>query len=310
MPISRDIGIRTILVPIDFSRASLQAIEWAKFMAQDGRGSIHLVHAHDLQYPLVLPISPPIVLSDADIQDRLRRDLISVATKYGIAEPDAHCHIRTGSAFDQICKLADEIYADLIVTSTHGYTGWKHVFLGSTAERVVRHAPCPVLVARRSKAAAARKPRLKKILVPLDFSEHSLKGLRFAVKLAQSFKAKLVLLHAAHLDYRATADGYAMYAEADLRKHMREAADKQMRALIRSTDFGGVAFDTAIRAGFPEEEICQYAQKNSADLIVTSTHGRTGLRHVLIGSTAEHIVRYAKGPVLVVPNRFPETNGS
>ncbi len=251
-PVTRDIGIRTILVPIDFSRASLQAIEWAKFIAQDGRGSIHLVHAHDLQYPLVLPISPPIILSHADIQDRLRRDLISVATKYRIADADAHSHIKTGPAFDQICKLADEIHADLIVTSTHGHTGWKRVFLGSTAERVVRHTPCPVLVARRSKAAA-RKPRLKKILVPLDFSKCSLKGLRFAVKLAQSFNAKLVLLHAAHLDYHATADGYAMYAEADLRKHMREAADKQMRALIRTTDFGGVAFDTAIWAGFPEE---------------------------------------------------------
>jgi nucleotide-binding universal stress UspA family protein len=79
---------------------------------------------------------------------------------------------------------------------------------------------------------------------------------------------------------------------------------ERMRALVRITDFDGVEFKTAIRAGFAEDEICDYAQKNSMDLIVTATHGRTGLRHALLGGVAEHIVRYAKGPVLVVPTRW------
>ena len=56
--------------------------------------------------------------------------------------------VRDGAPFDEICKAAKEIESDLIVIATHGYTGLKHVFLGSTAERVVRHAPCPVLIVR------------------------------------------------------------------------------------------------------------------------------------------------------------------
>ena len=300
--VPREIGIRTVLVPTDFSRASMQAVKWARFMAQGAGENIHLVHAHDLEYPLVLPISPPIVISEADTQDRLRRELTAVAIKYGIAERGAHCHIRTGRAFNEICKVADEIHADLIVTSTHGHTGWERVFLGSTAERVVRHAACPVLVVRRSKAAAAREPRLKKIVVPVDFSDCSREVLMFAVKLAHDFDAKLLILHGMY-DSHFKTNAYATDAEITLRKYLKRDAEKQMRRLVRETDLGGVAFKTAIKFGFPEEEICDYAEKESADMILMSSHGRTGLRHLFIGSTAEHIVRHAKGSVLVVPNR-------
>ena len=76
-----------------------------------------------------------------------------------------------------------------------------------------------------------------------------------------------------------------------------------MRKLVRETAFRGVPFKTAIMFGSPEEEICKYAEKKSADLIVMSSHGRTGLRHLFIGSTAEHVGRYAKRSVLVVPNQ-------
>ncbi len=68
-------------------------------------------------------------------------------------------------------------------------------------------------------------------------------------------------------------------------------------------DFGGVKFETEIKFGSPAQKICRHGVKEGADLILTSTHGRTGLSHVLLGSTAEQIIRYARLPVLVVPGR-------
>ena len=74
-----------------------------------------------------------------------------------------------------------------------------------------------------------------------------------------------------------------------------------MRELVERTEFNGVAHETQITTGFPGEAICSYADRRGADLIVMSTHGRTGLMHVLIGSVAEHVVWHALSPVLVVP---------
>ena len=300
---AEELKIDTVLVPIDFSRASLQAIPWAKFFARATDGTIHLVHVHGFEYPLPLGIIPPVVTSPAEIEKRLRRYLKKFATSYGLTAADVYCHVKTGSAFDQICKVAREIDADLIVTSTHGHTGWKRLFLGSTAERIVRHTPCPVWVARKPRTGRVRTLSVSKIVVPLDFSRASIKGLNYAVKLARGFAATLTLLHVVSRQRFLTPKGALVYAEAELTQRARVAAKERMRALVGITDFDGVEFKTAIRVGFPEEEICNYAQKNSMDLIVTATHGRTGLRHALLGSVAEHVVRYAKGPLLVVPTR-------
>jgi nucleotide-binding universal stress UspA family protein len=84
-----------------------------------------------------------------------------------------------------------------MVISTHGYTGLDYVLLGGTAERVIRHAPCPVLVVRRQDG---RPPEPKKILVPVDFSPASLDGLRYALRLARPFGARLTALHVEDLD--------------------------------------------------------------------------------------------------------------
>ena len=100
-----------------------------------------------------------------DMERSLRGDLCRVAVKHAVPNLKTSCHIKSGRAFDQVEKLAEELRADLIVTSTHGYTGLQHVLLGSTAERIVRHAARPVFVVRLAKTGRMRAPRLKKIVV-------------------------------------------------------------------------------------------------------------------------------------------------
>lgn len=296
--------IETILVPIDFSRACLQAVPWAKFLKRATKCAVHLVHVHGYEYPLPADMVPPAVASSVETQKRLQRYLKKFAISHGLSGAAAQCHIRTGNAADQICKVARAINADLVVSSTHGHTGWKQVFLGSTAERLARHASCPVLIARQPSPGRVRAPSLKKIVVPLDFSRASTAGLDFAIRLARPFGAALTLLHVVNQEQYLTPEGAVMYAGPNVAERAVAIAKERMQALVDATDFHGVKYTTAVpsfRGGTFEDAICAYSANRSMDLIVSTTHGRTGLRHTLLGSVAEHIVRYAKGPVLVVP---------
>ena len=109
-----------------------------------------------------------------------------------------------GKPFQEIARVAKERQIDLIILATHGYTGLKHIQLGSTAERVVRHAPCPVLVvrtqtlskrpqpaARKTKPAAFRF-RVQNILVPTDFSPRAEQALKYALPIARRFTRGLL----------------------------------------------------------------------------------------------------------------------
>jgi len=91
----------------------------------------------------------PMVLSDKEIAERAESELQRLAQRE-LQEMSAKTLVRIGKPFNEINEAANELKADLIIISTHGYTGLKHTLLGSTAERVIRHAPCAVLVVRKS----------------------------------------------------------------------------------------------------------------------------------------------------------------
>jgi nucleotide-binding universal stress UspA family protein len=88
-----------------------------------------------------------------------------------------------------------------------------------------------------------------------------------------------------------------------LLEQIDEAAKQQMRDLVQQTNWNGVEVETSIETGHAGQQICAEATERNADLIAISTHGRTGFKHVLLGSTAEYVVRHASCPVLVVPSR-------
>jgi len=143
---------------------------------------------------------------------------------------------------------------------------------------------------------------MKTILVPVDFSSCSREGLRYAIAFANEFEAKIILLHATYVGYVYSCEGTAIYDIAGLQKAARKAAERRMRDLMRSLDFGAVKFETAFTDGSPVIDTCEFAKNHDVDLIITSTHGFTGFTHVLIGSVAEQVVRHAPCSVLVVPS--------
>ena len=304
----KKLSIGNILVPIDFSKMSIQAIETAKDLAQPFGATIHLVHVHHWQYSadFVGPVISSGFLPQSFEEHRNKQfaeELKTIASKAGLSARD-QTYLRTGaSAFHEICTLAQKIPADLIVMPTHGYTGLKHVFLGSTAERVVQHAPCPVFVVRQlGKRPAAKKFGHKKILVPVDFSDCSQKAVQYAIGFANQLGAEIVLLHATYLGYIYSVEGTALYDIPGLQKAARKKAERQMQKLVRAAKFGDVKFETVFTEASPVLDICDFAKHHDLDLIITSTHGLTGFEHVLIGSIAEKVVRHAPCSVLVVPS--------
>ncbi len=301
--------IRNILVPIDFSQMSIQAIETAKAFAQRFGATIHLAHVHEFYCPagFSAPMPPVIPYStytyDREAEKRAAQELNLLAKKHDLSPSTAH--LLTGApVFDEICRLARELPADLIVTPTHGHTGVKHVFLGSTAERIVQHSPCPVLVSRQPKRQSKNGAHasINTILVPVDYSKCSLAGLRYAIEFAKKVAARLIVLHVVDLGPQLMTDGYGMYDLSPYKEAAARASEPQMRMFLRGVNFGSVPFQTLATAEFCPEGIYRAAEKEKVDLIILSTHGRTGLKHILIGSVAERVVRRASCPVLVVPS--------
>ena len=152
--------------------------------------------------------------------------------------------------------------------------------------------------------AAGSKPaaslfRLKRILVPIDFSDCAKKALQYAIPLARQHQAALTLLYVVPRPNYVGGE-YTGLDYARLEADQSAAADKQLCALVVDEVRALVPAKTLVRTGLPVVEILDVARTLPADLIVISTHGRTGLKHVLLGSVAEDVVRRAPCPVLVV----------
>ena len=298
-------SIKTILVPIDFSERSLEALEIAHSLARRFGAVVHLAHIYATDIPMVDALAMPLIVPPVLVAQRVRRHLKDVADKLRLEVRPGNFHAIAGRPADQICDLARQHAIDLIVVSTRGITGLKHLLLGSTSERIVRFSPCPVLVVHPQKKngkAGRRIVAFRKILVPIDFSKCSLKGLDYAKRLARQFGSELVLLNSVAFQCYMTNDEYARYDLPLLMQQTEKASRRQMRELIQNTDWEGIDVRSSLQIGHAGQQICVHAGEEDVDLIVTSTHGTTGFKHILVGSTAEYVVRHANCPVLVVPS--------
>jgi nucleotide-binding universal stress UspA family protein len=145
---------------------------------------------------------------------------------------------------------------------------------------------------------------LKRILVPIDFSDCSKKALQYALPLAKEHQAEITLLYVVPPAYG--SGEYTGIDYAQLEASLKVGGQKELAKLARNEVRRDIFVDTLVRVGSPTREIIETARNLPADLIVISTHGRTGLKHVLLGSVAEHVVQRAPCPVFVVREREHE----
>jgi nucleotide-binding universal stress UspA family protein len=306
------VKIKTILVPLDFSRASMQALSYAVSLAKHFQSVVHLVHVHHPDEASSVPGAGHLMRECAESVEFLKERLSDVQRKHAPSFWPENCHVRTGVPYREICDLAHEVNADLIVLATRGHSGLKRVLLGSTAERVVRFAPCPVFITRQRKPrgrlplgllATNAELNIRKILVPVDFSSCSLAGAIYAALLAKTFDATLCFIHVLYPSGPLMADRVSGEIR-DRSETDRANARLNMEAFTRLDFLHDIKYESEIRTGHPIDEICSETSRPDIDLVITSTHGRTGLKHMLLGSVAEHVVRYSNCPVMVVPSQL------
>jgi len=142
-------------------------------------------------------------------------------------------------------------------------------------------------------------------MVPLDFSDHSHKALRYAIKLAEQFGSELELVNV--VTPVVYAEGMVLPAAMEnLDTVTEEHSKRALEKISRQEGVKELTVKTTVLLGNPYDEIVNHAKKQQTDLLLITTHGRTGLQHFLLGSTAEKILRHAPCPVMVVRDKEHE----
>jgi nucleotide-binding universal stress UspA family protein len=258
---------------------------------------------HGLTLPAPLPDYVP---AGADFGQELHRialhRLEETAERARRAGLEVDLEVPVGVPSQVIVRAAEEAGADLVVLGTQGLTGITHLLLGSTAERVVQRCPCPVLTVHPGDKDRHRA--IRTVLVPTDFSSGAEEAASLALRLLarQDQDARLVLVHAYHLPIEYTAYGpipTSVNFLSDVGADAQERLDRLAGELARQ----GLTVDTAAREGYAPDVIVEEARTRDADLIAMGTHGRTGLAHLLLGSTAQRVVQHAPCPVMTVRQR-------
>jgi nucleotide-binding universal stress UspA family protein len=163
-------------------------------------------------------------------------------------------------------------------------------------------------IIRRKKKAPAKKNKsvqrkhieLRRILVPIDFSEHSKNALKYAIPFAQQFKASIDLMYVVEPTIYPADFSFGQIGFPNVEEELRTHGNEELLKLIKKEIGKKVAARKIVRTGKPFYEISQYAQEEGIDLIIIATHGHSGMEQILFGSTAEKVVRKAPCPVLVV----------
>jgi nucleotide-binding universal stress UspA family protein len=289
-----------VLVPVDFSEHSAIAFGHAALIAQVFGGRLELVHVVEQ----VVSSHPSFWSAEPALADELHRQSIASAqtllddllqARAAQLGPGAQGRILSGSVPGALADYAEDQKIGLIVTSTHGRTGFARWLMGSVSERLLRVAPCSVLVVRG--ASSVLPPVIGKVLVAVDLSEYSRRALEVAAALAAPLGASLQVLHVWAGPFQADA----ATSRGPLLERMRDTAQANFDAFVSATPLPpGLSVTRHLASGTPSAAINEQLASQHPDLLVLGTHGYGGVKRLVLGSVAEALARYAPCATLVV----------
>ena len=301
----------TILLATDFSKPAQRGFQYAMRLA--GSLTAGLVIVHVVKAMGGTGRRKPIGSRYVDVlrteaQVDLGR-LARVALDVGIpTEP----RLVVGSPVSRILEVAHEIRAGLIVLGTSGRTGWDRLRVGSTAEEIVRQAPCGVLTMRETIAGDSVGIRtaagLHRLLVPTDFSVHAQAAIDAAVMLCKRLGGELFLTHAGPVEFT-LARGAPAQTRSVGHTNSESPADNRarLRNAVSALTGQGIAAHDLFMSGEPVEVILEQAARYAVDGVVIGTRGHRGLHRLMLGSVAEEVTRRAGCPVLTVKSPLSRT---
>lgn len=294
---------KRILVPLDGSALSERALAPALKIGELEGSRVTLVRA-----PVVDLMLVPTVEFYGNYSLRGMEQAVAHARKeaheYLAAMQKVHARpnleletiVAEGDPAEAILNTAAARKSNLIVMSTHGYSGVTRWIMGSVTERVLSGAPCPVLVIRSTHT-------LTRMLIPLDGSELAEKALAPALEVAAAFGAQVTLLECVkqipswHMEELESVEhGLGLRA----RDEMVEHASAYLREVAKKFSTADRPIQVAVRHEPAATAILEYAEANNIDVVAMATHGRTGAQKWLYGSVTEKVLRNSQGFAMLV----------
>ncbi|MCS6991222.1 MAG: universal stress protein [Chitinophagales bacterium] len=281
----RNIAVKRVLVPTDFSEISLHALEYAAHLARIEDAEIVLLHVVE-SYPQNTGLDFRFDLTEIierGIQDKFREIQQQNPSLAGVR---LRSQVTVGKIYSEIDRIAAEEQVRLIVMGTHGVSGITNIgkyIIGSNAYRTIQNAPCPIITLRQRPPSFA----IRKLLVPLDSTPESTQKIDVAIRWARYFKAKIQLLAITAFFEELVVD------VRDVTRRVHEV-EKQLNEL-------GLDYDAHIvRHTAPSESVLEFAEKTQSDLIIIVTGQESALSELLFGSSARNIISESPVPVMSI----------
>jgi nucleotide-binding universal stress UspA family protein len=299
---------RSILVPLDGSPLAEQAVPLASRIAERAGSKLRLVLVHQ-------PPAPPLDVVTAGLFTSLElatrksergylRALQSTLRAAGTRLSSAVTLTGTTGPGPALGQYIQEMGIDLVVMATHGRGGIRRAWLGSVADHLIRNVTVPVLLVRpgENEAVPERAPGAGQILVPMDGSPLAEEALDPAAALARVFDAELTLVQMVRPVMLATSSAfpYPSSYDQELTEMCRAQAQDYLDDVAEQLRSRGLRANSAARVAWhAADAILDLARPERVALVVLATHGRSGVRRLVLGSVADKVVRGADVPVLV-----------
>lgn len=301
--------LRSLLVPLDGSSFSERSLPLAGEIARATGATVHLAHVHE-------PYEPDQLLSNTqfhfegvdmkDYNDRHREEerayLTGLVTQIGQDGTRVDAKVLEGrEVADELVMYADEVATDMILLTSHGYSGVSRLWLGSVADEMIRRSTLPMLVIHQSEKGDGQGalPSVRHVLIPLDGSKLAEAVLGPAADLAGATGARITLAHV--LLTPDTLGPRVLPLAPDKIERDLEDAMQYLEAAADVLRQSGLEVATHAAPGrVPAVAIATIAEEIEADLIALATHGYSGLKRTLLGSVADKLLRVSELPLLVL----------
>jgi nucleotide-binding universal stress UspA family protein len=298
------LSVKNVLFGTDFSDTSETALPYAAAICRHFGSTLHVAHIVS-DTKLLLMTGGVDYVAMADLYENA--DSVALAKVHGVTsrlgELPCRTYVRHGNPWKNLSSIVAENEIDLIVVGTHGRTGLGKLLLGSVAEDILRHAPCPVLTVGpyvRGRAKLPELPGKGRSVAPVElelecivyaasFSPASVAVAPVAIELAKEFDARLTLLHVIE-----------NYAKLGTRPGPIEEGVRRLQEMVPKDAALAYTPEVVMEFGLVPDGILNTAAEREADLIVLGARTENGSTH-LPGSTVHRVVAHATCPVLTVP---------
>ncbi len=282
--------IKRILVPIDFSKHSHNAFKFAEELANQSNAEVHIYHvieapsasfsegSFNSEGQIETSGSHEEVIFTKSLVSKVKQRIHNIAAEAKHDHIKFHSHVEMGDVFRSIVGMAEDHNMDLMVIGTHGAQGMSEVLVGSTAEKLVRHSPVPVIAIKEDMDLT-----LRNLVFASEFNEDLSKVMPIVKEIQRMFGSKL------HLVRINTPNDF----------HSSRTMKHMMEEFVKKYDIDNYSINTYSDI-VEEDGIIYFSEDINADMIIVPTHARKGIMHLLSGSIAEDVVNHAKRPVMTI----------